>query len=277
MRTQCKLLGIARSTLDYTPVEESAEDLVIMRVLDELYLLDPCMGQRKLVVVLARDHGLVVNRKRLRRLRELMGQQTIYRMPRTSLGNKEHRIYPYLMRQRVTSRPNQAWCADITYIPMKRGYAYLCVVMDWYSRKVLGWSLTNTQDTAFCLEALDEAIAQERCVPEVFNTDQGCQFTSAEWIARLRDKEVTISMDGKGRYLDNIFIERLWRTLKHDHIYLHEYATMVELRASIAVWIRRYNGYRPHQHLGQLTPAQVHAGAAIPAPKPPEQLQGQAA
>jgi putative transposase len=277
MRNQCKLLGIARSTLDYTPVAESAEDLAIKRKLDEIYLIDPCLGTRRLVTVLERDHGIHVNRKRLQRLRQQMGIEAIYCRPRTSEPGKGHRIYPYLLRDLVVQRPNQVWCTDITYIPMKRGFAYLCAVMDWHSRRVLSWTLSNTLDTAFCIEALNLAVSREGRAPEIFNTDQGCQFTSAEWTGRLTELGVKISMDGKGRYLDNIFIERLWRSLKHEDIYLHEYATIPELRAGIQRWMKHYNGYRPHQALGNRTPDAAHRGEIEQATQQPTKKAKKAA
>jgi len=207
MRKQLKLLSVARSTADYEPVAESEEDLDIKRLLDELYLIDPSLGSRRLKTILERDHGLVVNRKRIQRLRREMGIEAIYCKPRTSIADDGHRKYPYLLRELKVERPDQVWCTDITYVPMPGGNAYLCAVMDWYSRKVLGWAVSNTMETGLCLEALDQALANTGTVPEIFNTDQGCQFTSAEWIDRLRQLDIKISMDGKGRWMDNIFIE----------------------------------------------------------------------
>jgi putative transposase len=258
-RTQCELLGVARSTLAYHPVAESAEDLRLKRLLDEIYLKDPCLGSRRLVTVLARDYGQVVNRKRIQRLRREMGLETIWCQPRTSVPNAAHRKYPYLLKGLAVARPNQVWCADITYVPMARGQAYLCVVMDWYSRKVLGWAVSNTLDVRFCLVALAMALEQNQGRPaEIFNTDQGSQFTSQPWIDELTRWGTRISMDGRGRWMDNVFVERLWRSVKYEDIYLHEYADLVGLENGLRRWFARYNDWRPHQALGNRTPSQVH-------------------
>jgi len=217
MRKQCELLGVARSTVDYEPAAESAEDLRIKRLLDEIYLIDPCLGSRRLVTVLERDHGVKINRKHLQRLRREMGHEAIWCRPRTSIPDDQHRKYPYLLRNLTIDFPDQVWCADITYVPMPGGHAYLCAVMDWHSRKVLGWAVSNTMDTGLCLTALNQAIRLTGNVPDIFNTDQGCQFTSGEWIGRLLELGIKISMDGRGRWMDNVFIERkrcaghLWR------------------------------------------------------------------
>ena len=258
LRKQCKLLSIAQSTVDYQRVEQSPEDLEFKRILDEIYKLDPCLGSRRLVTILGRDYGRKVNRKRLRRLRREMGHEAIWCRPRTSIPDDTHRKYPYLLRKLKIERPNQVWCADITYVPMAKGHAYLCAVMDWHSRKVLGWAVSNTMDTVLCLGALNKAIANGGCVPEIFNTDQGCQFTSQEWIARLTELRVRISMDGRGRWMDNVFIERLWRSVKYEDIYLREYATIPALVAGLKRWFQRYNAWRPHQALGNLTPDKVY-------------------
>ena len=258
-RQQCELLGVSRSTLDYQPVLESAEELSLMRLIDEIYLKDPCVGTRRLVTVLERDYGRAVNRKRLQRLRHKMGIETIWCRPRTSIPNAMHRKYPYLLRGLEVTRPNQVWCADITYVPMPHGHAYLCVVMDWYSRKVLGWKLSNTMDATLCADALRMAVAQSECLPEIFNTDQGSQFTSEEWIQSLLSLGIRISMDGKGRWMDNVFIERLWRSLKYEEIYLREYPTLVALEPGLERWFAQYNTWRPHQALGNRTPHEVHA------------------
>jgi len=258
VRRQCVLLSVARSSVDYQPVGESEEDRRIKRLLDEIYLKDPTLGSRRLVTVLERDHGLKVNRKRVRRLRQEMGQESIWCRPRTSIPNEAHRKYPYLLRGLEIKAPDQVWCADITYVPMPGGHAYLCAVMDWFSRKVLGWAVSNTMDTTLCLRALDEAIANAGRVPEIFNTDQGCQFTSAEWTGRLGQLGVTISMDGRGRWMDNVFIERLWRSVKYEEVYLHEHATVPELINGLSRWFGRYNAWRPHQALGNLTPDDVY-------------------
>lgn len=258
VRKQCELLGVARSSLDYRPVPESAEDLRIKRLLDEIYLRDPCLGNRRLVTVLRRDHGLAVNRKRLRRLRREIGHETIWCRPRTSIPDDGARKYPYLLRGLVIDRADQAWCADITDVPMPGGHAYLCAVMDWHSRKVLGWELSNTMDTGLCLRALGKALGNTGRVPGIFNTDQGSQFTSAEWTGRLLELGIGISMDGRGRWMDNVFIERLWRSLKYEEIYLREHATLVALGAGLERWFGHYNHWRPHQSLGNLTPGEVY-------------------
>jgi len=258
MRTQCKLLKVARSSVDYQRVGESEEDLEFKRLLDEIYLIDPCLGSRRLVTILGRDYGRKVNRKRLRRLRREMGHEAIWCQPRTSIPDNTHRKYPYLLRNLKIERPNQVWCADITYVPMAKGHAYLCAVMDWHSRKVLGWEVSNTIDTGLCLRALEKAIANAGCVPEIFNTDQGCQFTSEDWTKRLKNLGVKISMDGRGRWMDNVFIERLWRSVKYEDIYLREYATIPALIAGLKCWFERYNAWRPHEALGNLTPDTVY-------------------
>ena len=258
MRKQCKLLGVSRSSVAYQAVAEDPEDIRIKRLLDEIYMIDPCLGSRRLRTVLERDHGLKVNRKRLQRLRREIGQEAIWCKPRTSIPDNGHRKYPYLLRNLTIDRPDQVWCSDITYVPMPGGHAYLCAVMDWHSRKVLGWSLSNTMGTDLCLKALENALASTGRVPEIFNTDQGCQFTSAEWIGRLSDLGVRIRMDGRGRWMDNVFIERLWRSVKYERIYLFEHNTVPELRTSLDEWFDRYNHWRPHQNLGNLTPAHVY-------------------
>lgn len=267
MRTQCQLLSIARSSLDYVPKAGREADARLARLLDEIYLRDPCLGTRRLVSVLARDHDLVVNRKRLQRLRREMGVEAIYCRPRTSIPDKGHRIYPYLLRDLKISRPDQVWCADITYVPMPRGHAYLCAVMDWHTRCVLGWALSNTMDVSLCLLALERARARAGCVPEIFNTDQGSQFTSQEWTSKLAGWGVKISMDGRGRWMDNVFIERLWRSIKYEDIYLKAYATVAELEQGVERWMKHYNTWRPHQELGNSTPAEVYR------PKPESQTK----
>ena len=258
VRKQCKLLGVARSSVDYQPVGESQEDLDFKRILDEIYLADPCLGSRRLVTILERDYDRKVNRKRLCRLRREMGQEAIWCRPRTSIPDDTHRKYPYLLRNLKIERSDHVWCADITYVPMAHGNAYLCAVMDWHSRKVLGWELSNTMDSGLCLRALEKALISTGRVPEIFNTDQGCQFTCEEWIARLTELGVRISMDGRGRWMDNVFIERLWRSVKYEDIYLREYATIPALLTGLKRWFDRYNGWRPHEALGNLTPDQVY-------------------
>ena len=260
VRAQCEILGVTRSVLNYKPVEESEEDAEIKRLLDRIYTKDPCLGSRRLVTVLERDYGKTVNRKRVARLRQEMGIETIWCRPRrTSVPDNGHRKYPYLLKERAINFADEAWCADITYIPMSHGHAFLCAVMDWHSRKVLGWAVSNTMDAALTEKAVTAAVAQSLGLPEIFNTDQGSQFTSPEWTGRIEGLGIRVSMDGKGRWMDNVFIERVWRSLKYEDIYLKEYATIVALEAGIREWINRYNTWRPHQALGNKTPAQVYA------------------
>jgi putative transposase len=269
VRKQCALLDVARSTVDYQAGAEGLEDIRIKRLLDEIYMIDPCLGSRKLVTILARDYGIKVNRKRLRRLRKEIGHEAIWCKPRTSIPDDGHRKYPYLLRKLAITRPDQVWCADITYVPMPGGHAYLCAVMDWYSRKVLGWALSNTMGTELCLEALQNALDATGRVPEIFNTDQGCQFTSSEWTGRLTQLGVAISMDGRGRWMDNVFIERLWRSVKYEEIYIKEHATLPALRSGLENWFFRYNEWRPHQHHGNLTPVVIYqTGVPEPAGNP---------
>ena len=259
VRAQCKILGVARSGLNYRPVKERAEATRIMRILDAIYMIDPCVGSRRLPAVLERDHGIKANRKRIQRLRRKMGIETIWCRPRrTSIPDNGHRKYPYLLRDRVVEYADEVWCADITYIPMKHGHAYLCAVMDWQSRKVLGWAVSNTMDAALTERALAVAVAQCLSLPEIFNTDQGSQFTSSEWTGRLEGLGIKVSMDGKGRWMDNMFIERLWRSYKYEDLYLNEYATLAELEVGIGRWMERYNSWRPHQNLGNKTPAHLY-------------------
>jgi putative transposase len=255
---QCRLLKIARSTLYYQPAPVSEDDLALMRRMDELYLAHPFYGSRRMVAVLRRD-GVVVNRKRVRRLMHLMGLEAIYQKPNTSAGHPEHRIYPYLLRGLAIKRPNQVWCADITYIPMAKGFVYLVAVMDWFSRRVLSWRLSITMEADFCVEALQEAISCHG-PPEIFNTDQGVQFTSTGFLDELETAGIRISMDGKGRFLDNIFIERLWRSLKYEEVFTKAYGSVPEARAGIGGWLGFYNEKRPHQSLGYRTPNEVFAG-----------------
>jgi putative transposase len=257
--TQCRLLKVARSTLYYRPAPVSEDDLAVMRRLDELYLATPFYGTRRMAVVLRRE-GWSVNRKRVRRLMRLMGLEAIYQKPNTSQAHPGHKIYPYLLRGLLIDRPNQVWCADITYIPMARGFVYLVVVMDWFSRRALAWRVSITMETDFCVEALREAMARHG-EPEIFNTDQGVQFTSAAFLNELEARGVRVSMDGRGRFLDNIFIERLWRSLKYEEVFIKAYATVPAARAGIGGWLTFYNEERPHQSLGYLTPQAVYEAA----------------
>ena len=255
---QCELVGVSRSSQYYEPVGESAENLALMRRLDELHLEHPFYGSRQMARHLGRE-GVVVGRHRVRRLMRLMGMEAIYRKPRTSAADPEHRVYPYLLRGLEIDRPDQVWCADITYIPVSQGFFYLVAVMDWASRHVLSWRLSNTLDGAFCVEALDAALRFG--APEIFNTDQGAQFTAAAFTERVRACGARCSMDGRGRYLDNIFIERLWRSLKYEAVYLHEIADGRDAERVVGSWIRFYNESRPHSSLGGRTPGEVYRGA----------------
>ena len=254
-RRQAALLAVARSSAAYQPVPEREADRRVMRLMDEFYLKDPSLGSRPLVTLLEREHGILINRKRVRRLRQAMGLEAIWCRPRTTIPDRSHRKYPYLLRDLKIDRANQVWCTDITYVPMPVGHAYLCAVMDWHTRKVLSWTVSNTMDTELCLNALQKALSLTGTRPEIFNTDQGSQFTSEEWTGRLTELGIAISMDGKGRWMDNVFIERLWRSVKYGEIYLKEHATLSALRAGLEEWFQRYNGWRPHAALGNLTPS----------------------
>ena len=256
---QCELLGVSRSSRYYEPRGESAENLALMRRLDELHLAYPFYGSRQMARHLRRE-GVAAGRHRVRRLMRRMGVEAIYRRPRTSAASPEHRVYPYLLRGLAIDRPDQAWCADITYIPVSRGFFYLVAVMDWASRHVLSWRLSNTMDSAFCVEALDAALRVG--TPEIFNTDQGAQFTSVAFTDRVRAAGARCSMDGRGRYLDNIFIERLWRSLKYEAVYLREIADGADAERVVGSWFGFYNELRPHSALGGWTPGDVYRGAA---------------
>ena len=251
---QCALLGVSRSSVYYRPRAASQEDLSLMGEIDRQYLETPFYGSRRMKAWLER-RGVRVSRKRVQRLMRAMGLRAIYRRPSTSRRSPEHPVYPYLLRNVRITRPNQVWAADITYLPMARGFLYLVAVMDWHSRYVLAWRLSNTLEAGFCAEALEEALGKGQ--PEVFNTDQGSQFTSLEFTQVLQDRGVRISMDGKGRYQDNIFVERLWRTVKYEEVYLKAYSSVLEARKGLEDYFRFYNGLRPHQALGYRTPAQV--------------------
>ena len=255
---QCRLLSIGRSSLHYKPKGESAETLALMRRIDELFLQYPFYGARRMALHLRRE-GVRIGRGRAGRLMRLMGLEAIYRAPRTSAPQPEHRVYPYLLRGLAIERPDHVWCADITYIPVSCGFLYLVAIMDWASRFVLAWRLSNTMGAGFCTDALDEALARYG-TPEIFNTDQGSQFTSLAFTGRLQAAGIRISMDGRGRFTDNIFIERLWRSLKYEAIYLHEIADGLAARRVIADWIGFYNTERPHMALGGRTPAEAYQG-----------------
>jgi len=256
---QCEILDLSRSSVYYRLKPIPEEELELMRRIDEIHLKLPFFGSRKIRDVLQRE-GRRVNRKRIQRLMRLMGIRALYPKRRTSLPGKGHKIYPYLLRDLPVVRPNQVWAADICYIPMARGFLYLVAVMDWYSRKVLSWRLSNTLDTEFCVEALEEALSRYGA-PEIFNTDQGAQFTSAAFTGKLKKANVRISMDGKGRWIDNVFVERLWRSLKYEEVYLKAYDTVPLADLGIGSYLDFYNRERPHQSLDRLTPDEVYAGA----------------
>jgi len=258
---QCRLLAVNRSTFYYDPKPIRAEDLKLMRLIDELYVNTPTAGSRTMRNYLRRQ-GYRVNRKRVQRLMRLMGLEAIYPKPKTSRPHPEHKVYPYLLRELTIDRPNQVWAADITYIPMSRGFMYLVAVMDWHSRKVLSFRLSNTLDTDFCVAALTEAIDRHG-PPGIFNTDQGSQFTSQEFTGTLKSSGITISMDGRGRAIDNIFIERLWWTVKYHYLYLHAFDSGSELRRGLRRWFKFYNNRRPHQGLDAMTPDEVYFGSGL--------------
>jgi len=247
---QCELVGLPRSTWYYEPIGETAENLALMRQIDELYLEFPYYGSRKMAVELG------VNRKRVQRLMRLMGLEAIYPGRRTTRPATGHKIYPYLLRNVEIVRPDQVWSTDITYIPLRQGFLYLVAIMDWFSRYVLSWRLSNTLDGGFCLEALEEALAAGQ--PEIFNSDQGSQFTATTFTGRLEAAGVAISMDGRGRWLDNVFVERLWRSVKYEEVYLKDYATGWEAEASLEDYFTRYCYRRRHQALDYRTPAEVY-------------------
>jgi putative transposase len=253
---QCDLVSISRSSFYYAPAGETPLNLALMRLIDEQFLETPFYGARQMARHLRRQ-GFVVGRKRVRRLMARMGLAAIYQKPRTSEPNPAHPVYKYLLRGLTIDRPGQVWCADITYIAMRRGFLYLVAIMDWASRKVLAWRLSNTMDANFCIQALEEAMTRYGA-PEIFNTDQGSQFTSPRFTGVLKDAGVRISMDGRGRWMDNVFIERLWRSMKYECVYLHAWETGSELRDGLARWIGFYNAHRPHSALGGRTPDEAY-------------------
>jgi putative transposase len=253
---QCEILGLSRSAFYYTPVGIDEETLVIMTAIDQAFTKYPFFGSRQLQAYLRRD-GIVVGRHRVRRLMRLMGLEAVYKRPRTSQPHPAHRVYPYLLKGMIIDHPNQVWCADITYIPVRRGFLYLVAIMDWATRKVLAWRLSNTMHASFCNEALAEAISKYG-PPEIMNTDQGSQFTGAGWITTLTEAGVRVSMDGRGRYLDNIFIERLWRSLKQEALYLTELRDGFQAQRVIQDWISFYNTERPHSALEHRTPVEAY-------------------
>ncbi len=252
---QCALLGLGRSSYYYQPTGESAENLTLLRLLDEQYTRTPFYGVRRMTAVL-RAAGYAVNPKRVRRLLRTLGLETLYPRPNTSAAAPGHRLYPYLLRGVPVERVDQVWSTDITYIRLRAGFVYLVAVLDWFSRYVLAWRLSNTLEVGFCLEALEAAL--ERGQPEVFNSDQGAQFTSVAFTGRLEAAGVRISMDGRGRALDNVFVERLWRTVKYEEVYLQEYASMGEAQRGLGTYFSFYNEERPHQALAYRPPARVY-------------------
>ncbi|WP_420636246.1 IS3 family transposase [Candidatus Palauibacter sp.] len=252
---QCALLGVSRSSRYYRPKGESAENLALMRRMDELHMDYPFYGSRQMMRHLRRE-GVVVGRHRIRRLMRLMGMEATYRRPRTSVASPEHRVFPYLLRGLAISRADHVWCADITYVPVTQGFFYLVAVMDWATRHVLAWRLSNTMDASFCVDALDDALG--RRAPEILNTDQGAQFTSEAFAERVLGAGAAFSMDGRGRFLDNIFIERLWRSLKYEAVYLHELRNGPDAERIIGSWFDFYNEVRPHSSLGGRTPGEAY-------------------
>ena len=258
MRKQCQLLDINRSGLYYKNKGESVYNIKLMNRIDEEFTCHPHMGVPSMTAYL-RDIGKKCGPKRVRRLMRKMGLEPIYPKPNTSKANKQHKIYPYLLRDVIVDRPNQVWSTDITYIRLRHGFAYLVAIMDWYSRSVLSWRLSNTMDASFCSEALDEALSKYGA-PEIFNSDQGAQFTSTEFINRLKNKHISISMDGRGRALDNIFVERLWRTVKYQNVYIKGYETMYQAQEGLSEYFEYYNHERLHQSLGYKRPWNIYIG-----------------
>ncbi len=259
---QCALVGVSRSSAYYRPAPAAPAELELMALIDRQYLARPYYGSRRMRAWL-RGQGHGVNRKRVRRLMRLMGLEAIHPKPRTSRPAPAHKVYAYLLRGLAITRVNQVWCADITYIPMARGFLYLVAVMDWVSRRVLAWRLSNTMDAAFCVDALEVALARFG-TPGIFNTDQGSQFTGAAFTGMLEEHGVAISMDGRGRWMDNVFVERLWRSLKYEEVYLHAHETVAAARAGIGGWLHFYNDERLHQALDYRTPSAVFAAARRP-------------
>ena len=277
---QCRLLGVSRASVYYQQAPVSAEDLSVMRVLGEVHLLRPFLGSRRLVDELA-ERGVRVNRKRTQRLMRLMGIEATYPKPNTSKAVKEHKVYPYLLRDVVPERANQVWdqvtanggpsamvtYADITYLPMAKGFCYLVAIMDLYSRRILSWRLSNTLDVRFCVASFEEAL-ETYGSPDIFNTDQGAQFTARAFTRMLEQRGVHISMDGKGRWIDNVFIERFWRSLKYEEVYLYAYADLKEAKRGVERYICYYNGERRHSSLDKQTPDKVYTLSTQPLPTP---------
>ena len=263
IRKQAKMLGVNRNRLKPGRPKTTEEDLEIIKILDALHMELPFYGQRKLRLELL-DFGYKIGRKRVRRLMIIMGIEALVPQPCTSKPNKENHIYPYLLRNRKITEVDEVWCADITYIPMEKGHAYLVAIMDWHSRAVLSWEVSNTMDTGFCVRALKAALSSTGRKPRIFNTDQGSQFSSSEWTGELKKNGIQISMDGKGRWMDNVFIERLWRSIKYEKLRLWSYDTIGELRGLVTDWMEFYNHRRKHQALDYATPWSLYS--------PPKQM-----
>lgn len=262
IRRQCELIGLNRSTFYGQPAGESPFNLNLMKLIDKEYTRAPFYGYRKMAARLNNKHGYLVNHKRIARLMAKMGLQAIYPRPKTTIFHPQHKKYPYLLRNLVIDRPNQVWAADITYIPMPRGFMYLVAIMDWFSRFVVAWQLSNTLDSTFCVTVLQQALRHGQL--DIFNTDQGVQFTSYAFTEELENAGIRISMDGRGRVFDNIFVERLWRSVKYEDIYIKEYATVSALVTGLGDYFGLYNYERPHQSLDYSTPADVHFAVKVP-------------
>ena len=258
IKRQCELLGISRSSIYYKPVGLSLEDKRIMDLIDEIYTVCPAYGNRRIRAELNLTHNIYVGRDRMRTLMNKMGIQAIYPKKKFSWRNKNHKVYPYLLRNVKIQKPNQVWSADITYVRLTEGFAYLIAIIDWFSRYVINWKLSNSLDIEFCLECLNEALSQNKNKPDIFNTDQGSQFTSPQFTGILESNEIQISMDGRGRCFDNIFVERLWRTVKQENIYLNNYVNVLETRNGLNEYFQFYNEKRRHQSLNYLTPKEVY-------------------
>lgn len=256
LRRQCDLLGLNRTSLYYRPLSESQDNLRLMRWIDEQYTRTPFFGSRRMTVWLRKERDAAVNRKRVARLMQVLGLEAVYPKPKLSQPGEDRKIYPYLLKDVKIERVNQVWSTDITYVRMAQGFCYMVAVMDWHSRFVLSWSLSLSLEVEFCLEALTDALRRAR--PEIFNSDQGSQFTSERFTGELEKRGIRISMDGRGRCFDNIFIERLWRSLKYEEVYLNDYQRVSEARRGIGRWFEFYNHKRPHQSLGHRTPAAVY-------------------
>lgn len=259
LRSQCDLLNINRSSYYYKPIKVNEIDLKIMRRVDEIYLNFPFYGSRKITAILNKEFNISINRKKVLRLMKLIGIEPIYqKSKKTTIINKEHKIYPYLLRSIIINKVNQVWAADITYIPMKYGFMYLIAIIDWFSRYIIGYKLSNSLEIFFCLEALEESFDNNKIKPEIFNTDQGSQFTSDKWINFIINNNVKVSMDGKGRWIDNVIIERFFRSLKYEEIYINPCDTITELKSRINNYINFYNTERLHQSLDYNTPSDIY-------------------